>query len=211
MVPLPIFWMLPYVRPAFFQSKVKLLNLPHVPRIELKDKEVRPLVLCLRDSTLSVFAEVELHDSNGSGRIVARQPLLAQCVDYRGQRMVKILVGVRSQDVRGLVKVYCGTRLALQSKRASGGPMPASPRTAQKLLGFLHNKEKRSGTGADYSRIKDVDEEGSIKTIAMSKTSACVYIPGAPFVQPNAATPSEFYIKEPAKGEFRLGKYVYFH
>ncbi|KAJ1934826.1 hypothetical protein FBU59_005572, partial [Linderina macrospora] len=214
-VPLPIFWMLPYVRPAFFQNKVKLLNLPHIPRIELKDEEVRPLVLCLRDSTLAVFAEVELHDSNGSGRIVARQPLLAQCVDYRGQRMVKILVGVRGQDVRGLVKVYCGTRLALQPPRASDGSMPASPKTAQKLLGFLHNKEKRSATGADYSRIKDVDEEGNIKTIATSKTYplACMFPVVhtgrpcvAPFVQPNAATPNEFYIKEPAEGEFRLGE-----
>ncbi|KAJ1936806.1 hypothetical protein EC988_008086 [Linderina pennispora] len=33
----------------------------------------------------------------------------------------------------------------------------------------------------------------------------------APFVQPNAATPNEFYIKEPAEGEFRLGESVYFH
>ncbi|KAJ2792414.1 hypothetical protein H4R20_006750, partial [Coemansia guatemalensis] len=89
-VPLPVFWMLPYVRPNYFQSRVKLLNLPHLPHIVLKDDKVTPLVMCVRDSTMSVYAEVELHDPNGSGRIVARQPLLAQCMDYKGKRMVKV-------------------------------------------------------------------------------------------------------------------------
>ncbi|KAJ2858249.1 hypothetical protein J3B02_000384 [Coemansia erecta] len=218
-VPLPVFWMLPYVRPTYFSCKVKLLNLPHVPRIELRDDAVTPLVLCVRDSTMSVFAEVELHDPNGSGRIVARQPLLAQCMDYRGKRMVKILVGVRAGDTRGLIKIYCGTRLALQPKRLGDEAVPPSPGRAQKMLGFLHNKERRS-TAHDYTRIKDVDEEGRIKTAATYKTYplACI-LPvvhrgrnNAPtFVQLNAAIPNEFYIKEPTDGQFHLGESVNFH
>ncbi|KAJ2794345.1 hypothetical protein H4R21_005532, partial [Coemansia helicoidea] len=168
-VPLPVFWMLPYVRPNYFSSKVKLLNLPLVPRIELKDDAVIPLVLCVRDQTLSVFAEIELHDPNGSGRIVARQPLLAQCMDYKGKRMVKILVGVRGGDVHGLVKVYCGTRLPLQPKRDGDGAAGGPPSAAQKVLGFLHSKDRRPSTH-DYSRIKDVDEEGAIRTVATSRT-----------------------------------------
>ncbi|KAJ1724729.1 hypothetical protein LPJ53_001012 [Coemansia erecta] len=216
-VPLPVFWMLPYVRPSYFQSKVKLLNLPHVPRIELRDDKVVPLVMCVRDATQAVFAEVELHDPNGSGRIVARQPLLAQCMDYRGKRMVKILVAVRSADTRGLVKIYCGTRVPLQPKRADEAA--ESPARAQKkVLGFL-NKDKRP-SAHDYSRIKDVDEDGSIKTVATAKTYplACV-LPvvhrgrnNAPvFVQVNAAIPNEFYIKEPTDGQFHLGESVNFH
>ncbi|KAJ2814744.1 hypothetical protein IWW50_007042, partial [Coemansia erecta] len=39
-VPLPVFWMLPYVRPAFFTCRVKLLNLPQTPRVSLKDDVV---------------------------------------------------------------------------------------------------------------------------------------------------------------------------
>ncbi|KAI8325328.1 hypothetical protein GQ54DRAFT_6385 [Martensiomyces pterosporus] len=218
-VPLPVFWMLPYVRPNYFQSKVKLLNLPHVPRIEVKDDEVRPLVLCLRDSTLAVFAEVELHDANGSGRIVARQPLLAQCMDYKGKRMVKVLVGVRGSGARGLVKIYCGTRVPLQPRRPGEDAAPPSPGKAQKMLGFLQGKDKRTSAG-DYTRIKDVDEEGNIKTVATSKTYplACMLPivhtgrPNAPsFVQPNAAMPNEFYIKEPTDAEFRQGESVSFH
>ncbi|KAJ1944214.1 hypothetical protein GGF37_002299 [Kickxella alabastrina] len=219
-VPLPVFWMLPYVRPTYFSSKVKLLNLPHVPRIELRDDKVIPLVLCVKDSTLSVFAEVELHDPNGSGRIVARQPLLAQCMDYRGKRMVKILVGVRAADTRGLIKIYCGTRLPLQPKRPSDDVLPQSPGSkAQKMLGFLQNKDKRP-SAHDYTRIKDVDEEGKIKTVATSKTFplACV-LPvvhrgrnNAPtFVQLNAAAPNEFYIKEPTESQFHLGESINFH
>ncbi|KAJ2781304.1 hypothetical protein GGI15_003248 [Coemansia interrupta] len=216
-VPLPVFWMLPYVRPAYFQSKVKLLNLPHVPRIELRDDAVVPLVMCVRDATQAVFAEVELHDPNGSGRIVARQPLLAQCMDYRGKRMVKILVAVRAADTRGLVKIYCGTRVPLQPKRSEEAA--ESPARAQKkVLGFL-NKDKRP-SAHDYSRIKDVDEDGSIKTVATAKTFplACVLpvvhrgrnnAPG--FVQVNAAIPNEFYIKEPTDGQFHLGESVNFH
>ncbi|KAJ1964674.1 hypothetical protein GGI12_001276 [Dipsacomyces acuminosporus] len=218
-VPLPVFWMLPYVRPSYFQCKVKLLNLPHIPRIEVKDDEVRPLVLCLRDSTLGVFAEVELHDANGSGRIVARQPLLAQCMDYKGKRMVKILVGVRGSDVHGFVKVYCGTRVPLLPRRPGEEAAPPSPGKAQKMLGFLHGKDKRTSAG-DYTRIKDVDEEGNIKTIATSKTHplACMLPifhtgrPNAPsFVQPNAAIPNEFYIKEPTDADFRQGESINFH
>ncbi|KAJ2238220.1 hypothetical protein IWW45_000229 [Coemansia sp. RSA 485] len=217
-VPLPVFWMLPYVRPSYFSCKLKLLNLPHVPRIELRDDAVTPLVLCVRDSTMSVFAEVELHDPNGSGRIVARQPLLAQCMDYRGKRMVKILVGVRAGDTRGLIKIYCGTRLALQPKRL-GDETPSSPGKAHKVLGFLHNKDKRP-SAHDYTRIKDVDEEGRIKTAATYKTYplACI-LPvvhrgrnnAQTFVQLNAAIPNEFYIKEPTDGQFHLGESVNFH
>ncbi|KAJ2758146.1 hypothetical protein IWQ56_006076, partial [Coemansia nantahalensis] len=218
-VPLPVFWMLPYVRPNYFSSKVKLLNLPLVPRIELKDDAVIPLVLCVRDQTLSVFAEIELHDPNGSGRIVARQPLLAQCMDYKGKRMVKILVGVRGGDVHGLVKVYCGTRLPLQPKRDGDGAAGGPPSAAQKVLGFLHSKDRRPSTH-DYSRIKDVDEEGAIRTVATSRTFplACI-LPvrhrgrsNAPaFVQPNAALPSEFYIKEPTDAQLHLGESIAFH
>ncbi|KAJ2394347.1 hypothetical protein GGI05_002076 [Coemansia sp. RSA 2603] len=219
-VPLPVFWSLPYVRPAFFSCKVKLLNLPHAPRIELRDDQVVPLVMCVRDASLAVFAEVELHDPNGSGRIVARQPLLAQCMDYRGKRMVKILVGVRAAEARGLVKIYCGTRVPLQPRRLADEPPPPSPgRAAQKkVLGFL-NKDKRP-SAHDYSRIKDVDEDGSIKTTATAKTYplACI-LPvvhrgrnNAPvFVQVNAAIPNEFYIKEPTDGQFHLGESVSFH
>ncbi|KAJ2726516.1 hypothetical protein GGI07_000458 [Coemansia sp. Benny D115] len=218
-VPLPVFWMLPYVRPTYFTSKVKLLNLPHVPRIELRDEKVIPLVLCVRDSTLSVFAEVELHDPNGSGRIVARQPLLAQCMDYRGKRMVKILVGVRAADARGLIKIYCGTRLALQPKRATDDAANGPGSKTQKVLGFLQGKERRP-SAHDYTRIKDVDEEGKIKTVATSKTYplACV-LPvvhrgrnNAPlFAQLNAAAPNEFYIKEPTDAQFHLGESINFH
>ncbi|KAJ2488303.1 hypothetical protein IWW37_004921 [Coemansia sp. RSA 2050] len=218
-VPLSVFWMLPYVRPTYFQAKVKLLNLPHVSRMELRDDQVTPLVLCVRDSTLSVFAEVELHDPSGSGRIVARQPLLAQCMDYKGKRMVKVLVGVRGADVRGLIKIYCGTRLPLQPKRPEDGATQ-SPGKAQKMLGFLQGaKDKRTLTH-DYTRVKDVDEEGNIKTVATARTFplACV-LPvvhqgrnNAPtFVQPNAAMPNEFYIKEPTDGQLHLGESISFH
>ncbi|KAJ2805021.1 hypothetical protein H4S07_004112, partial [Coemansia furcata] len=166
-VPLSVFWMLPYVRPTYFQAKVKLLNLPHVPRMELRDDQVTPLVLCVRDSTLSVFAEVELHDPSGSGRIVARQPLLAQCMDYKGKRMVKVLVGVRGADVRGLIKIYCGTRIPLQPKQPG---VVQSPGKAQKMLGFLHGAKDKRSLAHDYTRVKDVDEEGNIKTVATAKT-----------------------------------------
>ncbi|KAJ2035546.1 hypothetical protein H4S03_004239 [Coemansia sp. S3946] len=217
-VPLSVFWMLPYVRPTYFQAKVKLLNLPHVPRLELHDDQVTPLVLCVRDSTLSVFAEVELHDPSGSGRIVARQPLLAQCMDYKGKRMVKVLVGVRGADVRGLIKIYCGTRLPLQPKRP--GDVVQSPGKAQKMLGFLQGSKDKRSLSHDYTRVKDVDEEGNIKTVATAKTFplACV-LPvvhqgrnNAPtFVQPNAALPNEFYIKEPTDGQLHLGESISFH
>ncbi|KAJ2884099.1 hypothetical protein H4R27_002323 [Coemansia aciculifera] len=217
-VPLSVFWMLPYVRPTYFQAKVKLLNLPHVPRLELRDDQVTPLVLCVRDSTLSVFAEVELHDPSGSGRIVARQPLLAQCMDYKGKRMVKVMVGVRGADVRGLIKIYCGTRLPLQPKRP--GDVVQSPGKAQKMLGFLQGAKDKRSLAHDYTRVKDVDEEGNIKTVATAKTFplACV-LPvvhqgrnNAPtFVQPNAAMPNEFYIKEPTDGQLHLGESISFH
>ncbi|KAJ2006331.1 hypothetical protein GGI04_001906 [Coemansia thaxteri] len=219
-VPLPVFWMLPYVRPTYFQAKVKLLNLPLAPRLELRDDQVTPLVLCVRDSTLSVFAEVELHDPNGSGRIVARQPLLAQCMDYKGKRMVKVLAGVRGADVRGLIKIYCGTRLPLQPKRPGDAASSQSPGKTQKVLGFLQSAKDRRSLIHDYSRVKDVDEEGSIKTVATAKTFplACV-LPvvhygrnNAPtFVQPNAAAPNEFYIKEPTDGQLHLGESISFH
>ncbi|KAJ2743562.1 hypothetical protein GGI20_003644 [Coemansia sp. BCRC 34301] len=218
-VPLSVFWMLPYVRPTYFQAKVKLLNLPHVPRLELRDDQVTPLVLCVRDSTLSAFAEVELHDPSGSGRIVARQPLLAQCMDYKGKRMVKVLVGVRGADARGLIKIYCGTRLPLQPKRpGEGTTLP--PGKAQKMLGFLQAAKDKRSLAHDYTRVKDVDEEGCIKTVATAKTFplACV-LPvvhqgrnNAPtFVQPNAAIQNEFYIKEPTDGQLHLGESISFH
>ncbi|KAJ1769912.1 hypothetical protein IW140_001905 [Coemansia sp. RSA 1813] len=219
-VTLPIFWMLPYVRPMYFQSKVKLLNLPLMPRIELKDDQAIPLVLCLRDSTLSVFAEIELHDPNGSGRIVARQPLLAQCMDYKGKRMVKVLVGVRATDTRGLLKIYCGTRVPLQPKKPGD---PASQQSAagkaQKVFGFLHGKDRRT-TAHDYSRVQDVDEEGNIRTVATAKTfplACALHVVhrgrnnAATFVQPNAAAPNEFYIKEPTSAQLHLGESIGFH
>ncbi|KAJ2499519.1 hypothetical protein GGH96_003440 [Coemansia sp. RSA 1972] len=212
-VPLPVFWMLPYVRPAFFTCRVKLLNLPQTPRVSLADDAVVPLVLCVRDATLGVFAEVELHDPNGSGRIVARQPLLAQCMDYRGKRMVKVLASIRGGDAHGLVKVYCGTRGPLQPKRPDASPK------AHKVLGFLPTRDRRAPTH-DYSRIQNVDEEGSITTVATSRTYplACA-LPvthsgrsnAHAFVQPNADTRSEFYIKEPTCAQLHLGESVLFH
>ncbi|KAJ2542717.1 hypothetical protein GGF49_002667 [Coemansia sp. RSA 1853] len=213
-VPLPVFWMLPYVRPAFFTCRVKLLNLPQTPRVSLKDDVVVPLVLCVRDATLGVFAEVELHDPNGSGRIVARQPLLAQCMDYRGKRMVKVLASIRGGDAHGLIKIYCGTRVPLQPKRAD-----ASPAKAHKVLGFLQTRDRRAPTH-DYSRIQNVDEEGAITTVATSRTYplACALSVthsgrsnAHAFVQPNAATLSEFYIKEPTCAQLHLGESVLFH
>ncbi|KAI9506838.1 hypothetical protein BX070DRAFT_231924 [Coemansia spiralis] len=218
-VTLPIFWMLPYVRPTYFLSRVKLLNLPHMPRIELKDDQAIPLVLCVRDSSLSVFAEIELHDPNGSGRIVARQPLLAQCMDYKGKRMVKVLVGVRANDTRGLLKIYCGTRVPLQPKKPGDEASSQPQGKTQKMLGFLHGKDKRA-SAHDYSRVKDVDEEGNIKTVASAKTFplACVLHVlhkgrnNAPtFVQPNSAIPNEFYIKEPTSAQLHLGESISFH
>ncbi|KAJ1797904.1 hypothetical protein LPJ59_002842 [Coemansia sp. RSA 2399] len=219
-VTLPIFWMLPYVRPMYFQAKVKILNLPLIPRIELKDDQAIPLVLCLRDSTLSVFAEIELHDPNGSGRIVARQPLLAQCMDYKGKRMVKVLVGVRATDTRGLLKIYCGMRVPLLPKKLGD---PASHQNAhgkaQKVFGFLHGKDRRT-TAHDYSRVQDVDEEGNIRTVATAKTfplACALHVVhrgrnNAPtFVQPNAAAPNEFYIKEPTSAQLHLGESIGFH
>ncbi|PIA18107.1 hypothetical protein COEREDRAFT_85568 [Coemansia reversa NRRL 1564] len=217
-VPLPVFWMLPYVRPNYFQSRVKLLNLPHLPHIALKDDKVTPLVMCVRDSTMSVYAEVELHDSNGSGRIVARQPLLAQCMDYKGKRMVKVLASVRGAEVHGLIKIYCGVRVPLQPKKLSEESSSAVGK-AQKVLGFLQSKDRRP-SAHDYSRIRDVDEDGSIKTVATSRTFplACV-LPvvhrgrsnAATFVQPNAALPNEFYIKEPTESQLHLGESIIFH
>ncbi|KAJ2613150.1 hypothetical protein H4S08_002362 [Coemansia sp. RSA 1365] len=217
-VPLPVFWMLPYVRPNYFQSRVKLLNLPHLPHIALKDDKVTPLVMCVRDSTMSVYAEVELHDSNGSGRIVARQPLLAQCMDYKGKRMVKVLASVRGAEVHGLIKIYCGVRVPLQPKKLSEESSSAVGK-AQKVLGFLQSKDRRP-SAHDYSRIRDVDEDGSIKTVATSRTFplACV-LPvvhrgrsnAATFVQPNAALPNEFYIKEPTEAQLHLGESIIFH
>ncbi|KAJ1743781.1 hypothetical protein LPJ68_000587 [Coemansia sp. RSA 1086] len=213
-VPLPAFWLLPYVRPAFFTCRIKLLNLPQAPRIALKDDAVVPLVLCVRDATLGVFAEVELHDPNGSGRIVARQPLLAQCMDYRGKRMVKVLVSVRASDAHGLIKIYCGTRVPLRPKRPD-----ASPQKAHKVLGFLNPRDRRA-PAHDYSRIRDVDEDGSITTVATARTFPLVCaLPvthtgrnnAVPLVQPNATTPSEFYIKEPTSAQLHLGESVLFH
>ncbi|KAJ2455223.1 hypothetical protein EV183_000958 [Coemansia sp. RSA 2336] len=213
-VPLPAFWMLPYVRPAFFTCRIKLLNLPQAPRIALKDDAVVPLVLCVRDATLGVFAEVELHDPNGSGRIIARQPLLAQCMDYRGKRMVKVLVSVRASDAHGLIKIYCGTRVPLRPKRPD-----SSPQKAHKVLGFLNPRERRA-PAHDYSRIRDVDEDGSITTVATARTFPLVCaLPvthtgrnnAVPLVQPNATTPSEFYIKEPTNALLHLGESVLFH
>ncbi|KAJ2079193.1 hypothetical protein H4R24_003941 [Coemansia sp. RSA 988] len=217
-VPLPVFWMLPYVRPNYFQSRVKLLNLPHLPHIVLKDDKVTPLVMCVRDSSMSVYAEVELHDPNGSGRIVARQPLLAQCMDYKGKRMVKVLANVRGAEVHGLIKIYCGVRVPLQPKKLSEESASAMGK-AQKVLGFLQSKDRRP-SAHDYSRIRDVDEDGSIKTVATSRTFplACV-LPvvhrgrsnAAAFVQPNAALPNEFYIKEPTEAQLHLGESIIFH
>ncbi|KAJ2852218.1 hypothetical protein IWW36_000359 [Coemansia brasiliensis] len=213
-VPLPAFWMLPYVRPAFFTCRIKLLNLPQAPRIALKDDQVVPLVLCVRDATLGVFAEVELHDPNGSGRIIARQPLLAQCMDYRGKRMVKVLVSVRASDAHGLIKIYCGTRVPLRPKRPD-----ASPPRAHKVLGFLNPRDRRA-PAHDYSRIRDVDEDGSITTVATARTFPLVCaLPvthtgrnnAVPLVQPNAITPNEFYIKEPTSAQLHLGESVLFH
>ncbi|KAJ2848704.1 hypothetical protein GGI22_005680 [Coemansia erecta] len=219
-VTLPIFWMLPYVRPMYFQAKVKILNLPLIPRIELKDDQAIPLVLCLRDSTLSVFAEIELHDPNGSGRIVARQPLLAQCMDYKGKRMVKVLVGVRATDTRGLLKIYCGMRIPLQPKKLSAqASQQNAPGKTQKVFGFLHGKDRRT-TAHDYSRVQDVDEEGNIRTVATAKTfplACALHVVhrgrnNAPtFVQPNAAAPNEFYIKEPTSAQLHLGESIGFH
>ncbi|KAJ2168495.1 hypothetical protein IW145_000427 [Coemansia sp. RSA 521] len=212
-VPLPVFWMLPYVRPAYFTCRVKLLNLPQTPRVSLKDDVVVPLVLCVRDATLGVFAEVELHDPNGSGRIVARQPLLAQCMDYRGKRMVKVLVSIRGGDAHGLIKIYCGTRVPLQPKRPDASPK------AHKVLGFLQNRDRRAPTH-DYSRIQNVDEDGSITTVATSRTYplACALSVthsgrsnANAFVQPNAQIRSEFYIKEPTCAQLHLGESVLFH
>ncbi|KAJ2319988.1 hypothetical protein IWW52_001640 [Coemansia sp. RSA 2704] len=214
-VPLPVFWMLPYARPAFFTCRVKLLNLPLAPRVALKDDAVVPLVLCVRDASLGVFAEVELHDPNGSGRIVARQPLLAQCMDYRGKRMVKVLASVRGGDAHGLIKIYSGTRVPLQPKRADASP----PARAHKVLGFLQTRNQRAPTH-DYSRIRDVDEDGAITTVATARTYPLVCaLPvthtgrsnASAFVQPNAATPSEFYIKEPTCAQLHLGESILFH
>ncbi|KAJ2661912.1 hypothetical protein IWW48_002143 [Coemansia sp. RSA 1200] len=221
-VTLPIFWMLPYVRPAYFQTRVKLLNLPLMPRIELKDDQVVPLVLCVRDSALAVFAEIELHDPNGSGRIVARQPLLAQCMDYKGRRMVKVLVGVRAGDARGLLKIYCGPRASQNQQSQSqsqGESQPSGAARAHKVLGFLHGKERRA-SAHDYSRVQGVDEDGRIRAVATAKSyplACALHVThrgrsNAPlFVQPSAAAPNEFYIKEPTSAQLHLGESVGFH
>ncbi|PVZ99221.1 hypothetical protein BB558_004788, partial [Smittium angustum] len=120
----PQFWQLPCVRPSYFQNGIKLLNLT-TPHLLVNNNELLPLIISLRNDTLNCYAEVEMYSDASikeqTNTFLYPSPninssLFAQCMNYKGKRMVKVLVGANSSDTRGLVKIYTGTRPYLLSK-----------------------------------------------------------------------------------------------
>ncbi|PVV04978.1 hypothetical protein BB560_000501, partial [Smittium megazygosporum] len=120
-----IFWNLPCTRPAFFRDGIKLLNLT-APYISIQDDTMLPLIMCLKDDSLSCFAEVVMFEnySNQTSqlpvfpKISKIHPLFSQCMNYEKKRMAKVLVGANSTDNKGVIKIYSGIKPSLLTKSA---------------------------------------------------------------------------------------------
>ncbi|KAJ1676813.1 hypothetical protein EV182_007456, partial [Spiromyces aspiralis] len=179
-ISLPVFWQLPYVRPSFFLHKVKLLNL-HYPMIRLHDDQVEPLMLSLRDERLTVHAEIEIHDrvldKNGRPRVISRQPLLAQCTNFKDVRMARVLVGLKAGDAYGVLKVYTGVRPPLrpdfhqaqqgQQRRNRGPAIMGGGGIGSGVKNFLANRRIAS---VEKLRAKGVDIHGHMDGAPTSDT-----------------------------------------
>ncbi|OMJ24175.1 cytokinesis protein 3 [Smittium culicis] len=121
----PVFWQLPYVRPAFFRDGLRFLNL-NSSNLVVKNDEIIPLILHLKDETINIYAELEIFpkDFNIVSKCkktwpapVQRHPLLSQCINYNGKRMVKIYIGVNSKDCYAVLNIYSGKRPTLLSRK----------------------------------------------------------------------------------------------
>ncbi|PVU91930.1 hypothetical protein BB561_004117 [Smittium simulii] len=166
----PVFWLLPYVRPAFFENGVKLLNLV-APYLSIQEDTLLPLIMCLNDSSKGCYAEVVMYENYSKKvsqlpifpKVSKTHPLLAQCMNYDNKRMVKILVGANSTDNRGVVNIYTGVRPGLLSKSAQVelmNIMANSDRENQKLdqnkTENFTQLERNSGTFSQRSRSNSV-------------------------------------------------------
>ncbi|KAJ1912972.1 hypothetical protein H4219_005400 [Mycoemilia scoparia] len=215
-ISLPVFWLLPYVRPTYFMNKVKLLNLDF-PLINLTDDEVKPLMISLSSEQLAVHAEIEFLDQNN--KTTSKQPLLAQCMNYEGKRMAKIIVTAKATNAHGLLKIYTGVRVPLRhdfdpdqkSRNKVGGFMQSG------IKGLIDN---RRIANIEKLRGKGVDSEGNMEGAPNSETYplSCVInirhfgrANGKLCTLINTYIPDEFYIRKPHEKEFHLGDLVDFN
>ncbi|KAJ1916348.1 hypothetical protein H4219_003833 [Mycoemilia scoparia] len=215
-ISLPVFWLLPYVRPTYFMNKVKLLNLDF-PLINLTDDEVKPLMISLSSEQLAVHAEIEFLDQNN--KTTSKQPLLAQCMNYEGKRMAKIIVTAKATNAHGLLKIYTGVRVPLRhdfdpdqkSRNKVGGFMQSG------IKGLIDN---RRIANSEKLRGKGVDSEGNMEGAPNSETYplSCVInirhsgrANGKLCTLINTYIPDEFYIRKPHGKEFHLGDLVDFN